>query len=57
MKRWFAAVGERPAVKRGAAVGQEWTSFSQPMSDADKKQLFNLRDEDFKKPATGGSKP
>jgi len=35
-------------------VGKEWTSFAQPMSDADKKQLFNLRDEDFKKPVTGG---
>jgi len=57
VKRWFAAVGERPAVKRGAAVGQEWTNFAQPMSDSDKKQLFNLRDEDFKKPATGSGKP
>lgn len=55
VKRWFAAVGARPAVERGAAVGKDWTSFSQPMSDADKKTLFNLRDEDFKKPASGGS--
>ena len=51
MKRWFETIGKRPAVERGAAVGKEWTSFSQPMSDSDKKQLFNLRDEDFKQPA------
>jgi GSH-dependent disulfide-bond oxidoreductase len=48
VKRWFAAVGARPAVKRGADVGKELASFSQPMSDEDKKRLFNLRDEDFK---------
>jgi GST-like protein len=51
VKRWFETIGKRPAVERGAAVGKEWTSFSQPMSDSDKKQLFNLRDEDFKQPA------
>jgi len=46
VKRWFAAVGERPAVQRGADVGKEW--MAQTMSDEDKKRLFNLRDEDFK---------
>jgi GST-like protein len=51
VKRWFETIGKRPAVERGAAVGKDWTSFSQPMSDADKKQLFSLRDEDFKQPA------
>jgi GST-like protein len=51
VRRWFETIGKRPAVERGAAVGKDWTSFSQPMSDADKKQLFSLRDEDFKQPA------
>ena len=48
VQRWFEAVGARPAVQRGSAVGQEWTHFAQPMSDADKKTLFNLRDKDFR---------
>jgi GSH-dependent disulfide-bond oxidoreductase len=49
VKRWFEAVGARPAVKRGADVGKDLASFSQPMSDEEKKRLFNLRDEDFRK--------
>jgi GST-like protein len=49
VKRWFETVGARPAVKKGADVGKEWVNFSQPMSDEDKKRLFNLRDEDLKK--------
>ena len=48
VKRWFEAIAERPAVKRGAAVGQEWVNFSQQMNDEDKKRLFGLRDEDLK---------
>ena len=48
VKRWFEAVGARPAVQRGAAVGKDWASYSQPMSDEDRKRLFNLRDEDLK---------
>lgn len=48
VKRWFEAVGARAAVKRGADVGKDLASFSQPMSDEDKKRLFNLRDEDFR---------
>jgi len=47
VKRWFEAVGARPAVQRGAAVGSELMQQAQTMSDADKKLLFNLRDEDF----------
>jgi GSH-dependent disulfide-bond oxidoreductase len=47
VKRWFETVGARPAVKRGAEVGAEL--MQQPMTDADKKLLFNLRDEDLKK--------
>lgn len=49
VKRWFEAVGARPAVLRGAEVGKDLASFSQPMSDEDKKRLFNLRDEDLKR--------
>lgn len=51
VRRWFDVVGERPAVKRGAAVGQEWVNFSQQMTDEDKKRLFGLRDKDL---ATSG---
>jgi GST-like protein len=49
VKRWFEALGTRPALKRGSEVNAEL--MQQPMTDADKKLLFNLRDEDFKKPA------
>jgi GST-like protein len=49
VKRWFEAVGSRPAVVKGAAVGQDLANFSQTMSDEDKKRLFNLRDEDLTK--------
>jgi GST-like protein len=49
VKRWFEACGARPGLKRGSEVGAEL--MQQPMTDADKKLLFNLRDEDFKKPA------
>jgi GST-like protein len=48
VKRWFEALGTRPALKRGSEVNAEL--MQQPMTDADKKLLFNLRDEDFKKP-------
>ena len=49
VKRWFETVGARPAVKKGANVGQEWVSSAQQMTDEDRKRLFNLRDEDLKK--------
>jgi GST-like protein len=49
VKRWFEACGARPALKRGSEVNAEL--MQQPMTDTDKKLLFNLRDEDFKKPA------
>ncbi len=48
VKRWFDAIGARPAVQRALEVGKDWTNFSQPMSDEDKKRLFNLRDEDLR---------
>ena len=49
VKRWFETVGARPAVKKGANVGQEWISSAQQMTDEDRKRLFNLRDEDLKR--------
>jgi GSH-dependent disulfide-bond oxidoreductase len=51
VKRWFDTVGARPAVQRGAAVGKDLANFAAPMSDEDRKRLFNLRDEDLKKAA------
>ncbi len=48
VKRWFETVGARPAVIRGADVGKELANFSEPMSEADRKRLFNLRDEDLR---------
>jgi GST-like protein len=49
VKRWFEAVGARPAVKRGAEIGKDLANVAQPMSDEAKKRLFNLRDEDLQK--------
>lgn len=51
VKRWFETVGSRPAVQRGASVGNDWASDSTSMSDEDRKRLFNLRDEDLAPPA------
>jgi GST-like protein len=48
VKRWFAAVGARPAVQRGANAGADLQAAAATMSDEDKKRLFNLRDQDFK---------
>lgn len=49
VRRWFAAVGARSAVVKGAAVGKEWMNFDQQMSDEDKKRLFGFRDQDLVK--------
>jgi GST-like protein len=48
VKRWFAAVGARPAVQRGANAGADLQAAAATMTDEDKKRLFNLRDQDFK---------
>lgn len=49
VKRWFGAVGERPAVQRGAAVGQDFVDRSKQMSDEEKKLLFGLTEKHFRK--------
>lgn len=49
VRRWFAAVGARPAVMKGATVGKEWMNFDQQMSNEDKKRLFGFRDQDLVK--------
>ena len=48
LKRWFAAVGERPAVVRGSNVGKDLADQSVQMSDEQKKLLFGLKDKDFR---------
>ena len=40
VERWIAIMLARPAVERGLAVGAE---LRKPMSDEDKKVLFNQR--------------
>ena len=47
VRRWFEAVGSRPAVQRGADVGKDWAAAGAPLSDEERKRLFNLRDEDL----------
>ncbi len=49
VKRWFDTVARRPAVERGAVVGQDLVDRSVQMSDEDKKLLFGLTDEQFAK--------
>jgi len=49
VKRWFDAVAARPAVERGAVVGQDLVDRSVQMSDEDKKLLFGLQDDHFAK--------
>jgi len=49
VKRWFEAVGARPAVARGAEVGADLVDRSVQMSDEEKKLLFGLSDESFAK--------
>ena len=49
VKRWFEAVGARPAVARGAEVGADLVDRSVQMSDEEKKLLFGLTDKSFKK--------
>ena len=49
VKRWFDAVGARPAVARGAEVGADLVDRSVQMSDEEKKLLFGLTDKSFEK--------
>jgi GST-like protein len=49
VKRWFTAVAARPAVDRGAKVGAELVDRSVQMPDEEKKLLFGLQDDDFRK--------
>jgi GSH-dependent disulfide-bond oxidoreductase len=46
IKRWFAAVGERPAVQTGAAVGKDLFARSAQMSSEEKALLFRLESQD-----------
>jgi GST-like protein len=48
VKRWFEAVGSRPAVQRGAAVGADLMAAAPAPTDEDKKRLFGFRDKDLK---------
>jgi GST-like protein len=47
VRRWFEAVGARPAVARGAGVGADLVDRSVQMPDEEKKVLFGLTDDDF----------
>ncbi len=55
-KRWFEEIRERPAVKKGMAVGSEFSNDYSKMSKSDieglKKMLYNQRARPA--PATGG---
>jgi GST-like protein len=42
IKRWFNAVGERPAVMKGSTVGQDLVDRSVQMSSDEKALLFGL---------------
>jgi GST-like protein len=47
VRRWFDAVGERPAVKRGGEVGADLVDRSKQMPDDEKKLLFGLTADQF----------
>jgi GST-like protein len=47
IRRWFDAVAERPAVKRGSSVGEDFVDRSKQMPDEEKKLLFGLKDKAF----------
>ncbi|MEE8343929.1 MAG: glutathione binding-like protein [Woeseiaceae bacterium] len=49
VRRWFDTIGKRPAVARGAVVGQDLVDRSIQMPDEEKKLLFGLQDQDFGK--------
>lgn len=43
VKRWFEAVGKRPAVARGYKVGEDLVDRSKDMPDQEKNLLFDLQ--------------
>jgi len=43
VKRWFDAVGERPAVAKGYKVGEDLVDRSKDMPDEEKNLLFGLK--------------
>jgi len=44
VKRWFDTIRKRPAVERGASVGQDLVDRSVQMSDEEKNLLFGLNE-------------
>jgi GSH-dependent disulfide-bond oxidoreductase len=43
VKRWFDAVGARPAVQRGAAVGADFNQKAPAPTEEDRQRLFGFR--------------
>jgi GST-like protein len=48
VRRWFEVVAARPAVQRGAVVGEELSAKAPPPTDEDRRRPFGFRDADLK---------